>query len=147
MADGSITVANKKSGDQIFKTGADTKVRRHRAIPNGLIRDTRLASSSYGSTSPTMPSTPAIRSATGCSMQAVLRPFTHGRPSGTNLVESGGDGIYCKEASLVATTKQLQGNARFDYKITPDIAGYIDATYTKTQNRNHQTFNEFRNVT
>lgn len=26
VADGSITVANKKSGDQIFKTGADTKV-------------------------------------------------------------------------------------------------------------------------
>jgi iron complex outermembrane receptor protein len=115
--------------------------------PNKLVLNTRLASTSYGgfiTTSGNSASNP-YRDMT-FNADGSLRPFVHGAATGSGNVESGGDGIYYKEASLVATTKQLQGNGRFDYNFTDDIAAYIDVTYTKTQNRNNHQTNEFRNL-
>ena len=116
--------------------------------PNKLVLNTRLAASSYGgliTTSGNSASNP-FRDNT-FNADGSLRPFTHGTATGSGNVESGGDGIYYKEGSLVATTKQIQGNGRFDYSFTDDIAAYIDATYTKTQNRNNHQTNEFRTIT
>jgi iron complex outermembrane receptor protein len=117
--------------------------------PNRLVQDTRLAASSYGgviipgSTGNTgNPFRDFVFNADGS-----VRPFAHGAATGSGNVESGGDGIYYKEASLIATTKQIQAFGRFDYDITDDIAAYAELTYTKTQNANiHQT-NEFRTLT
>jgi outer membrane receptor protein involved in Fe transport len=116
--------------------------------PNKLVLNTRLAASSYGgliTTTGNSASNP-FRDFT-FNADGSLRPFTHGAATGSGNVESGGDGIYYKEGSLVATTKQLQGNLRFDYNLTEDIAFYVDGTYTKTQNRNNHQTNEFRNLT
>ena len=115
--------------------------------PNKLVLDTRLASSSYGgliTTAGNSASNP-FRDMT-FNADGSLRPFVHGAATGSGNVESGGDGIYYKEASLVATTNQIQGNGRFDYNFTDEIAAYIDATYTKGQNRNNHQTNEFRNL-
>lgn len=115
--------------------------------PNKLVSNTRLAASSYGgliTTAGNSASNP-FRDFT-FNADGSLRPFTHGAATGSGNVESGGDGIYYKEASLVATTKQLQGNVRFDYNLTDDIEAYVDVTYTKGQNRNNHQTNEFRNL-
>jgi hypothetical protein len=79
----------------------------------------------------------------------------HGTPSNTGNVTCGADaktvnpsdGIYYQEASLVATSQQIQAFGRFDYDFTDNLGAYVELTRTQIQNNNvHQT-NEIRNVT
>jgi outer membrane receptor protein involved in Fe transport len=117
--------------------------------PNRLISYTRLASTSYSGYIGTTGNSTAnpLRDMEFAGPGNTLVPFVHGTASGTNLVESGGDGIYYQEASLVATTKQGQIFGRFDYDFSDDLSGYIEVTGSKIGNTNvHQT-NEYRNVT
>ena len=118
------------------------------ANPNVLVSYTRLASSSYsGYITTGNPATNPFRDMEFAGANNALVPFVHGTPSGTSLVEVGGDGIYYQEASLVATTRQGQVFGRFDYDFSDDMSGFVEVTGTKIGNTNvHQT-NEYRNVT
>jgi outer membrane receptor protein involved in Fe transport len=119
------------------------------ASPNNLIYFTRLASTSYSGYIGTTgnPTTNPYRDMEFAGANAALVPFVHGSPSGTNLVESGGDGEYYQEASLVATTKMGQAFGRFDYDFSDDLSGFVEIAGTRIGNTNvHQT-NEYRNVT
>ncbi|MBW8869299.1 MAG: TonB-dependent receptor [Acidobacteriales bacterium] len=76
-----------------------------------------------------------------------LSPFQHGALTGGNGVESGGDGAYYYQASLVSLSRSHQLFGRFDYDISDDIQAYVQATGTLFQNENNHQTNEFRNIT
>ena len=59
-----------------------------------------------------------------------LIPMTHGIPTTTAGLESGGDGGYANPADTTMQSRQRQGEFfnRFSYDITPDINGYIEAS-------------------
>ena len=78
--------------------------------------------------------TGTINCGTGCSLNNYtftsagnIGPMTHGIPTGTAGVESGGDGGYAKPADTTFQSRQRQGEFfnRFSYDITPDINAYI----------------------
>ena len=100
------------------------------ANPYGLIRDTRLTNfSRFG----------IIKNGIFADQvfggpNNTLRPFAHGAPTGTNGVESGGDGTFY-DSTLQASLRSTQAFARFDYELTDDIHFYVQTTGTKSFNQ------------
>ena len=60
--------------------------------------------------------------------------MTHGIPTATAGVESGGDGGYANPADTTFQSRQRQGEFfnRFSYDITPDINGYVQAGWSES---------------
>jgi len=62
-----------------------------------------------------------------------LIPMTHGIPTALSGLESGGDGGYANPADTTMQARQRQAEFfnRFSYDITPDINGYIQASWSE----------------
>ena len=75
-----------------------------------------------------------------------LRPFAHGTKTGTNGVESGGDGTFYN-STLQASLRSTQAFARFDYDLTDDIHFYVQTTGTKSFNQFSKEENVINNLT
>ena len=62
-----------------------------------------------------------------------LLPMTHGIPTGTSGLESGGDGGYANPADTTFQSRQRQGEFfnRFSYDITPDINAYVQGGWNE----------------
>lgn len=60
----------------------------------------------------------------------VPTPFIHGAPSGVSGIESGGDGGYYDNGTLVAPLRTNQFFARLDYKVTDDVNAYVQGSYS-----------------
>src|SRR5581483_3619418 len=63
-----------------------------------------------------------------------IGPMTHGIPTGTAGVESGGDGGYANPADTTFQSRQRQGEFfnRFSYDITPDINAFIQGGWSES---------------
>ncbi len=75
-----------------------------------------------------------------------LRPFVHGRPTGTSGVESGGDGTFYN-SSLQASLRSYQAFARFDYDPGNSVRFYVQATATDSRNAFSKEENVINNAT
>ena len=62
-----------------------------------------------------------------------IGPMTHGIPTGTAGVESGGDGGFANPADTTFQSRQRQGEFfnRFSYDITPDINAYVQGGWSE----------------
>ncbi|MBU3077385.1 TonB-dependent receptor domain-containing protein [Sphingomonas quercus] len=67
---------------------------------------------------------------TAFNSNGVPTPFIHGASSGVNGIESGGDGGYYDDGTLLAPVRTNQAFARFDYEITNDISAYVQGSYS-----------------
>jgi outer membrane receptor protein involved in Fe transport len=112
------------------------------ANPYKLVKNTRLSSTSFDGV---ILSGPLNRQE--FTQNGILSPYVHGTPTGGNGVESGGDGGYYYQASLVSKYVSNQLFGRFDYDLTDDVHAYVEASGTKIQNLNNHQTNEFRNIT
>jgi outer membrane receptor protein involved in Fe transport len=74
-----------------------------------------------------------------------LRPFVHGVPTGTNGVESGGDGTFY-HSSLQASLRSYQAFARFDYELGDRVNFYTQGTATDSYNAFSKEENVISNV-
>ncbi len=63
-----------------------------------------------------------------------IQPMTHGIPTATSGVESGGDGGYANPADTTFQSRQRQGEFfnRFSYDITPDINAYVQGGWSES---------------
>jgi iron complex outermembrane receptor protein len=63
-----------------------------------------------------------------------IQPMTHGIPTATAGVESGGDGGFANPADTTFQSRQRQGEFfnRFSYDITPDINAYIQGSWSES---------------
>ena len=82
-----------------------------------------------------------INCGTGCSLNNYtfasagnIQPMTHGIPTATAGVESGGDGGYANPADTTFQSRQRQAEFfnRFSYDFTPDINGYVQAGWSES---------------
>jgi len=112
------------------------------ANPFHLVQNSRLSSTSFLGVIRSGPLADKVFRLNG-----VLSPFVHGTPTGGNGVESGGDGGFYYQASLLASLESHQGFARFDYDISDTVKAYAEVTGYKTHNLNNHQTNEFRNIT
>lgn len=136
--DGAFNKLNRGWGRNVWTIqGAGTA-----ANPYRLARNTRLSSTSFLGVIRSGPLADKVFRQNG-----FLTPFVHGTPTGGNGVESGGDGAYYYQASLLASLSSNQGFARFDYDISDDIKAYAEATAYNSHNLNNHQTNEFRNIT
>jgi outer membrane receptor protein involved in Fe transport len=62
-----------------------------------------------------------------------IQPLTHGIPTTTSGLESGGDGGYADGAGTTIQSRQRQGEFfnRFSYDIAPDINAYVQASWAE----------------
>lgn len=111
------------------------------ANPLRLVQNTRLSSTSFSGVILSGPLTYQQ-----FNLNHVLGPYVHGTPTGGNGVESGGDGGYYYQASLVSKLKSHQLFGRFDYEVADNIHAHIEAAGTKSNNQNNHQTNEFRNI-
>jgi outer membrane receptor protein involved in Fe transport len=58
-----------------------------------------------------------------------LAPFNPGTATGTAGIASGGDGAYYTTSALVPPLETNQGFGRFEYRLTDDIAAYVQAGF------------------
>jgi iron complex outermembrane receptor protein len=75
-----------------------------------------------------------------------LRPFVHGQPTGTNGVESGGDGTFYN-SSLQASLRSYQAFARLDYELGDSLNFYAQGTGTDSHNAFSKEENVINNAT
>jgi len=115
------------------------------ASPDHIVYNTRLNSTSFGGyiTAAGNPGNPLADMNFATNGQ--LTPYVHGTPV-VSGIESGGDGGYYYQASLVSKTKMGQGYARFDYDFGNGIQAYVSGSATLDQNENNHQTNEFRNI-
>ena len=112
------------------------------ANPYHLVTNTRLSNTSFLGTI----QNGALVNAAGGTLvfrqNGVLDRFNHGTATGTNNVESGGDGAYYYTASLKSLLVSHQVFGRFDYDITDSVHGYLEVSGTQNHNRNNHQLNE-----
>lgn len=65
----------------------------------------------------------------------VLSPFVHGTPTGSFLIESGGNGADFSASSLLASLKTDQAFGRFDYDLADNIHFYAQGAWTRSVNQ------------
>lgn len=116
------------------------------ANPYALIANTRLSKTSFFGYIPDVAGNGPLRDMV-FRQPGVLSPFQHGAALGTTGVESGGDGAYYDQASLVASLRSHQAFARFDYDVTDNISFYAMGSYASAFNQYYAQSNEFVNVT
>ena len=115
------------------------------ASPNHIVYDTRLNSTSFGGYITAAGNAGNPLADKNFATNGQLSPYNHGTPVVTGI-ESGGDGGYYYQASLVSKTKMGQAYARFDYDFSNDMHAYVSASSTLDQNENNHQTNEFRNI-
>jgi len=136
--EGAFNKLNRDWGRQVWTMqGAGTA-----ANPFHLVSNTRLSSTSFLGVIRSGPLADKVFRLNG-----VLTPFVHGAATGGTGVESGGDGAYYYQASLLASLESHQGFARFDYDISDNVKAYAEATAYWSHNLNNHQTNEFRNIT
>ncbi|HEY1877414.1 MAG TPA: TonB-dependent receptor plug domain-containing protein, partial [Rhizomicrobium sp.] len=117
------------------------------ASPEHIVFDTRLSSTSFGGyivSSALAPGNAGNPLADrNFATNGQLTPYNHGTPV-VGGVESGGDGGYFYQASLVAKTKLGQAYGRFDYDFGNGVQAYASISGTLDQNENNHQTNEFR---
>ncbi len=102
------------------------------ANPFRLTGNSRLAFYTYGGEIRSGPLIGQTFTADG-----VLGAFNHGAATGTTNIESGGDGAYRFNSSLLASLRSYQGFGRFSYDLTDSIQAHVDATATRSYNANN----------
>jgi outer membrane receptor protein involved in Fe transport len=115
------------------------------ASPNHIVYDTRLNSTSFGGYITASGNTGNPLRDMNFATNGQLTPYHHGTPVVTGI-ESGGDGGYYYQASLVSKSKIGQAYARFDYDFGNGIQAYVSGSATLDQNENNHQTNEFRNI-
>jgi outer membrane receptor protein involved in Fe transport len=114
--------------------------------PYHLVYDTRLNNRSFGGY--ILPGNNAafsgLRDMTFTADQNGLTPFRHGTPV-ANGVESGGDGGYYNEASLLQKDNQQILFGRFDYDVSDTLHFYTELTGMNKHNENNHQNNEVLN--
>lgn len=115
------------------------------ASPDHIVYDTRLNSTSFGGYITKASNAGNPLADMNFATNGQLTPYQHGTPVVTGI-ESGGDGGYYYQASLVARTVEGQAYGRFDYDFGNGIQAYVSASSTLDQNENNHQTNEFRNI-
>ena len=115
------------------------------ANPYRLVKDTRLNATSFMGNFTNVAGNGALRDMV-FRQNGVLDRFQHGTPTGSATVESGGDGGYFYNASLLSMLKSKQFYGRFDYDLTDNVSFYIQGTASRQHNRNGHETNEVRNL-
>jgi len=115
------------------------------ASPNRIVYDTRLNSTSFGGYITASGNTGNPLRDMNFATNGQLTPYHHGTAVVTGI-ESGGDGGYYYQASLVSKSKIGQAYARFDYDFGNGIQAYVSGSATLDQNENNHQSNEFRNI-
>jgi iron complex outermembrane receptor protein len=113
------------------------------ALPYRLVADTRLNSTSFYGVIKSGPLADQVFRQNG-----ILSPFIHGaKITGANGaavsgIESGGDGGYYSQASLLSMFQSHQAFGRADYDLTNDIHFYVEGVGFWAHNRNNHQDNE-----
>ena len=115
------------------------------ASPDHIVYDTRLNSTSFGGYITRANNAGNPLADTNFATNGQLVPYNHGTAV-VNGIESGGDGGYYYQASLVSKSKIGQAYARFDYDLGNGIEAYVSGSATLDQNENNHQTNEFRNI-
>lgn len=115
------------------------------ASPDHIVYDTRLNSTSFGGYITKAGNAGNPLADMNFATNGQLTPYNHGTPVVTGI-ESGGDGGYYYQASLVARTVEGQAYGRFDYDFGNGIQAFVSASSTLDQNENNHQTNEFRNI-
>jgi iron complex outermembrane receptor protein len=116
------------------------------ASPDHIVYNTRLSSTSFGGYITASGNAGNPLADMNFATNGQLTPYNHGMPVVTGI-ESGGDGGYYYQASLVARTVMGQGFGRFDYDFGNGVQAYVSMSGTLDQNENNHQTNEFRNIT
>ncbi len=66
----------------------------------------------------------------------VLTPFVAGTPTGTNGVQSGGDGYVFNDVPLYAPLETDQAYGRFDVQISDTVSAFFDLAYSQSRSAN-----------
>jgi outer membrane receptor protein involved in Fe transport len=115
------------------------------ASPDHIVYDTRLSSTSFGGYITASSNAGNPLADMNFATNGQLTPYNHGTPVVTGI-ESGGDGGYYYQASLVARTVLGQAYGRFDYDFGNGVQAYVSMSGTLDQNENNHQTNEFRNI-
>ncbi len=115
------------------------------ASPDHIVYDTRLNSTSFGGYITKANNAGNPLADMNFATNGQLVPYNHGAAV-VNGIESGGDGGYYYQASLVSKSKIGQAYARFDYDFGNGIEAYVSGSTTLDQNENNHQTNEFRNI-
>ncbi len=112
-------------------TGAGTA-----ANPFVFTEDARLSTAAYGGLVTSGPF--KGQQFTGAT---TLAPFNPGTPTKTNGVAVGGDGAYYNGLSLTPPLRTDQGFGRFEYDITDNLKGYVQANASEERTANERSAN------
>lgn len=115
------------------------------ASPDRIVYNTRLNSTSFGGYITAANNAGNPLAGMNFATNGQLAPYNHGTAV-VNGIESGGDGGYYYQASLVAKSKVGQAYLRFDYDFGNGIEAYVSGSTTLDQNENNHQTNEFRNI-
>ncbi|QUT05743.1 TonB-dependent receptor [Sphingobium phenoxybenzoativorans] len=70
------------------------------------------------------------------SSNGVLTPFASGLPTGSNGLQSGGDGLFFNEIQLYAPLVTDQAYGRFDYEFSDALTAYADVSFSQSKSHN-----------
>ncbi len=116
------------------------------ASPNHIVYNTRLNSTSFGGYITKSGNAGNPLADMNFATNGQLTPYNHGTPV-VSGIESGGDGGYYYQASLVFRTVEGQAYGRFDYDFGNGVQAYASISSTIIQNEDYHQSNEFRNIT
>jgi outer membrane receptor protein involved in Fe transport len=123
---------DRKSGRGLYTVqGAGTA-----ASPFVVVSNSRLNNISLNGVIPPGPLPTPNRYAGSQIVNGLIVPFVHGTPTSTSTIESGGDGGYTSNSSLLASLRTDQAFGRVDYDITDAINVYAQGGYTVSSNAN-----------
>ena len=116
------------------------------ANPQRVVEDTRRSNTSFMGRITDVAGNGPLRDMV-FRQNGVLDRFQHGAATGSNGIESGGDGGYFYNSSLQSLFQSDLAFGRFDYDLTENVHFFAEATGMLTHNRNNHETNEFTNVT
>jgi iron complex outermembrane receptor protein len=111
------------------------------ASPYHVIEDTRISNSSFVG----LINSGALKGQQ-FSTNGVLSPFVNGVASGSNNIQSGGDGAYYSTSSLQSLYRTKQAFGRLDYDVSDNVHAFAEVVGNWTHNINNHQLNEVRNV-
>jgi outer membrane receptor protein involved in Fe transport len=115
------------------------------ANPFRLVKNTRLNATSFQGNFTNVAGNGPLRDMVFRS-NGVLSPFSHGTPTGSSAVESGGDGGYFYNASMQSLYQSDLAYGRFDFDVSDKVRFYAQATGMLSHNKNNHETNEIRNL-
>ena len=112
------------------------------ANPYGLVKDTRISNTAFGSKILTGPLANMTFKTNG-----VATPFINGGLTGASTIQSGGDGAYFYNASFRTMLINTQVFGRADYQLTDNVNVWVQGSYVDGHNKNNHETTEFRSYT